>query len=295
MVQPFNPYPYTTAPTTPANTDTDADTDAGAYADTDTGGVKSGMGGQRISPVVTSTDDPMIARGDTGAARQQLKTLDGSDGPKAGAAYSAILFGPPGTAKTTICEATASYLGWSFVVVDTSAFLADGLGNVAARISFVFDRLCSLEKCVILFDEIEEFCLDRETPGLGMESRMLTTSMLTKINDLRRGRRSLFFVATNRLRAFDSAVTRPGRFDMQLFVGTPNLDARCMRFEQRLGGLGPGRGVGANSEDAKALATFRSFLKDNWQADAGDAMFLNYLKGKSLQLLQCPIGSQVRN
>ena len=39
-----------------------------------------------------------------------------------------------------------------------------------------------------------------------------------------------------------------------------------MRFEQRLGGLGPGRGVGANSEDAKALATFRSFLKDNWQA-----------------------------
>lgn len=72
---------------------------------------------------------------------------------------------------------------------------------------------------VILFDEIEEFCLDRETPGLGMESRMLTTSMLTKINDLRRGRKSIFFVATNRLRAFDSAVTRPGRFDLQVGVG----------------------------------------------------------------------------
>ena len=45
---------------------------------------------------------------------------------------------------------------------------------------------------------------------------MLTTAMLTKINDLRRARRSIFFVATNRLRAFDSAVTRPGRFDMQV-------------------------------------------------------------------------------
>ena len=43
-----------------------------------------------------------------------------------GRSYSAVLFGPPGTAKTTICEAVAKKLGWSFLVVDTSAFLADG-------------------------------------------------------------------------------------------------------------------------------------------------------------------------
>jgi hypothetical protein len=30
----------------------------------------------------------------------------------------------------------------------------------------VFARLQSLNDCVILFDEIEEFCLDRESPGL---------------------------------------------------------------------------------------------------------------------------------
>jgi len=39
----------------------------------------------------------------------------------------------------------------------------------------VFRRLMALNQCVILFDEIEEFALDRETPGLSMESRMLTT------------------------------------------------------------------------------------------------------------------------
>lgn len=38
--------------------------------------------------------------------------------------------------------------------------------NVASRIRYVFARLQSLSDCVILFDEIEEFCLDRETPGL---------------------------------------------------------------------------------------------------------------------------------
>ena len=130
-----------------------------------------------------------------------LEPFSQADEPAIGAAYSAILFGPPGTAKTTICEALSEKMGWDFLVIDTATFLADGLSNVAARIRYVFDRLLFLRKCVILFDEIEEFCLDRETPGLGMESRMLTTAMLTAINDLRRRKQSIFFLATNRLRA----------------------------------------------------------------------------------------------
>jgi hypothetical protein len=86
-----------------------------------------------------------------------------------------------------------------FACIDTATFLADGLSNVAAT------RLMALMKCVILFDEVEEFALDRETPGLSMESRMLTTAMLTAINDLSRTQQqSVFFIPTNLLRAFDS-------------------------------------------------------------------------------------------
>ena len=48
--------------------------------------------------------------------------------------------------------------------------------------SRIFERLMALEKCVILFDEIEEFCLDREDKSLSMESRMLTTAMLTQVS-----------------------------------------------------------------------------------------------------------------
>jgi hypothetical protein len=191
--------------------------------------------------------------------------------PSYGAAYSAILFGPPGTAKTTICESLAERMGWNFLVIDTSAFLEDGLTNVAARIRYVFKRLMELERCVILFDEIEEFCLDRETPGLGMESRMLTTAMLTAINDLRRKKRSIFFLATNRLRAFDSAIIRPGRFDMQLFVGTPNLDARCIQFRDKLSKF-------PLDDDTKQKSerTYRNFLQSVWDEDS---MFFNYLEG----------------
>jgi hypothetical protein len=201
-----------------------------------------------------------------------LEPFDSSvSNPSFGAAYSAILFGPPGTAKTTICESLARKMGFDFVVIDTSVFLADGLTNVAARIRYVFERLQALENCVILFDEIEEFCLDRETVGIGMESRMLTTAMLTAINDLRRAKRSVFFLATNRLRAFDTAITRPGRFDMQLFVGTPNLGAREIQFTQQLAKLDV-----SDEVKEESMQSYSDFLMANWQETA---MFMNYLEG----------------
>ena len=127
----------------------------------------------------------------------------------------------------------------------------------------------ALNKCIVLFDEIEEFALDRENPGLSMESRMLTTAILTAINDLRRNRKCIFFIATNRLRAFDSAVTRPGRFDMQLFVGTPNLESRVTQFKEILFGT-----VDVRTRE-KAVDSFRSFLQVVWSQDV---MFMNYLE-----------------
>ena len=99
---------------------------------------------------------------------------------------------------------------------------------------YIFERLKALERTIILFDEIEEFCLDRENVNLSMESRMLTTAMLTQLNELRRQQSSIFIVATNRLRSFDAAVTRPGRFDMLIFVGTPNLESRMKRLTSKL-------------------------------------------------------------
>jgi hypothetical protein len=201
--------------------------------------------------------------------------------PSVGAAYSTILFGSPGTAKTTITEAVAEKMGWDFVVIDTTAFLADGLTNVASRIRYVFTRLQALRNCVILFDEIEEFCLDRETPGISMESRMLTTAMLTAINDLRRTKQSVFFLATNRLRAFDAAIIRPGRFDMQLFVGTPNLQARIVLLEQALFSASSisssGSGLSFETKKKVAMDTYIRFLETEWERDA---MFMNYLECK---------------
>ena len=59
-------------------------------------------------------------------APKPLSTLRSSRKPF----YSSILFGPPGTAKTTICTSIASYLGWNFVTIDTADFMSEGLEQV---------------------------------------------------------------------------------------------------------------------------------------------------------------------
>ena len=58
------------------------------------------------------------------------------------------------------------------------------------------------------------------------------------MNDLRRQQSSIFIVATNRLRSFDAAVVRPGRFDLLLFVGTPNRSSRMARLSSKLENAG---------------------------------------------------------
>jgi hypothetical protein len=191
--------------------------------------------------------------------------------PKVGVAYSAILFGPPGTAKTTICESLVERMGWDFVVIDTSNFLKDGLPNIASRIRYLYDCLRSLTNCVILFNKIKEFCLDLKTPGLGMESRLLTTSMLTQLNNLWQAKKLVFFLATNQLRAFNLAIIRPGCFDMQLFVSTPNLESWVVQLHGQLASLPVSQSAKDDAEGA-----FRSHLALVW---GDDVMFFNYLEG----------------
>ena len=75
-----------------------------------------------------------------------------------------------------------------------------------------------------------------------------------------------------RLKALDSAITRPGRFDMQLFVGTPNLSARVERFREKL------EIVGATGID-EAVDAFEKALSQEWE---NYGQFFNFIEGEIL-------------
>jgi hypothetical protein len=135
--------------------------------------------------------------------------------------YSMLLYGPPGTGKTTIAENLADALGFALITITVSDFLADGGGLVEARAKAIFDVLEAQSDCVVLFDEIDAFLLDRDTARYAKQDtvfQFMTPGMLTKINDLRKAERIIFIVATNYGNRIDPAIKRTGRIDQKYLV-----------------------------------------------------------------------------
>jgi hypothetical protein len=138
---------------------------------------------------------------------------------------SAILFGPPGTGKTTIVRAIAASIGWNYVELRPNHFVADGLPSVQRTADIIFRKLMELDHTVVLFDEVDELVRERDIEQ-DQFGRFLTTSMLPRVADLWKARKSIYFVATNHIEYFDRAITRSQRFDAILYIGTPDFDQK---------------------------------------------------------------------
>jgi transitional endoplasmic reticulum ATPase len=135
-----------------------------------------------------------------------------------------VIFGPPGTGKTTFAKAIAGRLGWPFVEMFPSELAADGADKQAAAIRGVFERVRELDEAVLFVDEVEDVAAARDSdrkvaPGV-------TNELLKQIPLLRQAPYHLLIVATNWIRQLDAAFLRPGRFDYVLPVGTPDAKAR---------------------------------------------------------------------
>jgi transitional endoplasmic reticulum ATPase len=135
-----------------------------------------------------------------------------------------VLFGPPGTGKTSFARAIASRLGWPFVEVLPSSLLADPAGPAAA-LRATFESIRRLERVLVFIDEVEEIASVR---GDATASPMhgLTNELLKVVPAFRQHDERLLVCATNDLRSLDPAFTRPGRFDYVIPIGTPDAAAR---------------------------------------------------------------------
>ena len=149
-------------------------------------------------------------------------------------ARSAILFGPPGTSKTTLVEALAGALGWDFVEIHASDFLVEGMDKVPTSADAIFAKLMELDRCVVLFDEIDELLRNRKDKDADPFGRFLTTSMLPKVATLWDQGRVIFFVATNDIAGADPAIKRSQRFDSAVFVAPPSFDTKIRELRKQL-------------------------------------------------------------
>jgi SpoVK/Ycf46/Vps4 family AAA+-type ATPase len=174
------------------------------------------------------------------------------------------------------------------LTVTVSDFLAGGDAEVEARAKGIFLILEEQEDIVILFDEIDQFLLDRNSGRYRLQSgvfQFITPGMLTKFQDLRDKGRCTFVMATNYEERIDGAIKRQGRFDERLLLSLPDKRRRreflWMFLERKLK---------ANTRLKPNRAGRRAFehAPDNTQLMAKTALFgfgdLQYLVKNRLRI-----------
>ena len=99
---------------------------------------------------------------------------------------SALLFGPPGTAKSSLVRAIAKKVGWPLVELNPSDFLKEGLPRICtSQANDIFKDLKDLSRTVVFFDEMDALAQKREE-GIDVTRQFLTTSMLPKLSNASR-------------------------------------------------------------------------------------------------------------
>jgi SpoVK/Ycf46/Vps4 family AAA+-type ATPase len=136
-----------------------------------------------------------------------------------------VLFGPPGTGKTTFAKGAASRLGWPFVELYPSRLAGESPAGLASALREAFSLVAELDKVVLFIDEVEEIAGMRQ-PRTPSAAQGVTNEMLKLIPPFREQDERLLICATNSVRALDSAFLRHGRFDYVIPIGPPDPAAR---------------------------------------------------------------------
>ncbi|MGK7873305.1 MAG: ATP-dependent zinc metalloprotease FtsH2 [Xenococcaceae cyanobacterium] len=139
-----------------------------------------------------------------------------------------LLVGPPGTGKTLLAKAIAGEAGVPFFSISGSEFVEMFVGVGASRVRDLFKKAKENSPCLIFIDEIDAVGRQRGAGiGGGNDEREQTLNqLLTEMDGFEGNTGIIIIAATNRPDVLDTALLRPGRFDRQVIVDTPDLKGR---------------------------------------------------------------------
>ena len=139
-----------------------------------------------------------------------------------------LLVGPPGTGKTLLAKAVAGEAGVPFFSISGSDFVEMFVGVGASRVRDLFEQAKKHPASIVFIDEIAAVGRHRGA-GLGGghdEREQTLNQLLVEMDGFGENQGTIIVAATNRPDILDPALLRPGRFDRQIVVGTPDVKGR---------------------------------------------------------------------
>lgn len=141
--------------------------------------------------------------------------------------------GPPGTGKTLLAKACAGESGVPFFFISGSDFVEMYVGVGASRVRDLFKEAKEHSPAIVFIDEID--AIGKQRSGFGSSEMDSTLNqMLVEMDGFGSDENVVVFAATNRKDILDSALTRPGRFDRNIEVTLPDVEARTAIYKVHL-------------------------------------------------------------
>ncbi|MDD3594380.1 MAG: ATP-dependent zinc metalloprotease FtsH [Candidatus Gastranaerophilales bacterium] len=139
-----------------------------------------------------------------------------------------LLVGAPGTGKTLMAKAVAGEAGVPFFSISGSDFVEMFVGVGASRVRDLFEQAKKHSPCIVFIDEIDAVGRQRGA-GLGGghdEREQTLNQLLVEMDGFDENTNIIIIAATNRPDILDNALLRPGRFDRQIAVSSPDINGR---------------------------------------------------------------------